>query len=117
MSDLYVRLRALCCQTWGIPPWEFDRAADREEIGLDDVFEVFVLRSFEPILGENIHRYVFREEVARQEKAKRNKVQKLGWLALLARSATDPKRKEELLAEIRKIQAEDSHGSRDRTQV
>ncbi len=105
MSSLYVRLRALCCQTWGIPPWEFDAAAEREEIGLDDVFEVFILRSFEPILGENIHRYVFRETVARQEEQKRNKIAKLGWLAMLARSAKDPKRKQELLEEIRKAQA------------
>lgn len=88
---LYVRVRALCCAAWGVPPWEFDRAADDGRVAAEDVIEAALLRASGPLAGDVLG-YLFREKAA----AKRRRLEAMKALVAEFRATTDPARRDEL---------------------
>lgn len=88
---LFVRLRALCCAAWGIPPWEFERAAEEGLVAAEDAIEAVLLRASGPLAGD-VPGYLFREKAA----ARRQKVQAMKGLVAEFRASRDPARRAEL---------------------
>jgi hypothetical protein len=96
---LYHRLKALCCQTWGISPRQFEEDAAADAIALEDVIEVLALRCSEPILGANVERLIFREEWRRKE----GRLEEVQRLVMLRRITTDPEKAAEIDAELARL--------------
>lgn len=100
-AGLYARFKALCCAAWGIPPWEFDEAAESERIAAEDALEAALLRASGPLAGDVLG-YLFREEAA----AKRRKLEAMRGLVAQFRATSDPSRKLELQKMMTKLNEE-----------
>lgn len=100
MTDelLLVRLRAVCCVAWGIPPWEFDAAMEGERIAAEDAIEALLLRASEPMSGEVLG-YLFRERAAERRK----KIEAARELVEAYRAETDEERRAAIARELRRL--------------
>jgi len=65
---IHLRLKALCCRTWGISPGVFERECDEGMVACEDVVEAFILASSDALSGGNVLRVVFREREAERKK-------------------------------------------------
>jgi hypothetical protein len=88
---LFVRFRALCCSAWGIPPWEFDAAAEEGRIAAEDAVEAALVVASSS-MGSDVIGYLFREKAA----AKRRKLEAMKQLVTQYRATEDPARRAEL---------------------
>lgn len=94
----YARVRAVCCSVWGIPPWEFDEAAEAERFAAEDALEAMLLRGIEPF-GGNVLDFLFREKAARR----RAKVERARELAKAIELTTNDEKRARLAAELDEI--------------
>lgn len=111
MTDdaLRVRLRAVCCATWGISPWEFDRAEREGLVAAEDVVECVVLTMATTVLGSAIRPYIQREQHARNIALLR----RVELLTLQADGTPDIAAKERIAEEIRRLQHDHGRQQRD----
>jgi hypothetical protein len=68
------RVCAVCCRVWGIAPWEFRAAMEREEVLLRDVIEAVILGSAE--LNVSPWKFIYRER-SQDRKKRREQVNEL----------------------------------------
>lgn len=98
---LYTRLRAICCATWGIPPWAFDEAVAQERVAAEDAIEaamVYAAGSF----GGDVFAYLFREKAA----SRRRRLERMKQLVAEYRVTHDASRRAQLEAEMEKLNQE-----------
>ncbi len=95
---VYMRLRAICCSSWGMNPAEFEAWADAEMIAAEDVLEAVYLNGSEPF-GVNVFNYIYRE----REFERRRKFEEVKRLVSLLRLETDPEKQEKLKKRITEV--------------
>ena len=89
---VYGRIRALLCRSWGIPPWEFDKAAQAEQVSFADAAQTLRLEAVEtPLMA-----YLFPEREARR----REKFNEVSGLLRRYERETDPAKREALGKQI-----------------
>ena len=96
----FQRLRLLCCESWGVPPWELDERIQRGEVALSDVMETAALKCCVPFLGEAIAGWLDREKKDKSE----SKLKKMNSLAMMYRSTKDAELKAKILTQIEELQ-------------
>ena len=98
-AALYIRLRAVCCSVWGIPPPEFERLAKEGRIAAEDAIEAMLLWASSG-LGSNAMEYLFREQAS----GRRHKLQAMRALVTEYRTTKDPERRALLERRLRDVQ-------------
>ncbi len=98
-ASLYIRLRAICCSVWGIPPPEFERLAEEGRIAAEDAIEAMLLWGSSG-LGSNPMEYLFREE----QRAKRDRLRDMRELVTRLRGTSDPPARLAIQREIQRLQ-------------
>lgn len=70
-QDFYRRVKALCCQAWGLPPWEFDSACDAGQVKWCDVRQLLELTAMrDPFASAWFQLYFDSKEPAGKRPAK-----------------------------------------------
>lgn len=97
---LYLRLKAVCCHSWGVPPWEFDQMVIEERIAAEDVLETAILAGHLNPLS-NLSNYIWREDKAKRDEL----IKRLNFLVLQVRANKgNPEKQAQLQEEIRRLQ-------------
>lgn len=101
---MYERLRHVCCEAWGIPPWEFDAAAEAGRVECDAVLEALRARcaSQSP---EGLLAWLFprANEAKQREAGKLDRVKALTKALALARGTKNAQAEAAILKELGEI--------------
>lgn len=100
-ARLYGRIRAVCCEAWGITPWDFDTAADADRIAAEMVVEALVLRCSLPFVGEAVDAFLHREARAHKKAV----VGELQFLALKLKATTSDEDRQAIIRRIEELQS------------
>ena len=98
-AALYIRLRAVCCTSWGLAPPEFDRLAEEGRVAAEDAIEALLLRAGAGF-GWDPMAYIFREAAF----TRKRKLEVMRGLVAAYRTARDPARRAELERRMKELQ-------------
>lgn len=101
----WIRIRAICCRSWGLAPWEFDRAVEEGLVAREDVMAAVGLECLEGGVALWLHPEV-KERAEREEAEYQEKVTKARFLRKKLLAATTDEERAEIQGHLRGLNDE-----------